>query len=223
MIKTLLATAACILVTTTAALAQSPEFFVGYTNLQAEGLPERNDPNWVFNTDFFRARTTLHGVNASISGYGDAGIGFTGDFSFSRRSRTDDFSGGRDERKTDVYYFLGGPSVKFSQDSPVQPFARVMAGAAHTRFEVSQEMAVSGGTSSTEFEVGSTDFAAAVGGGLDVRVGERVKIRIIQFDWLPVFLRDRTVDVLGANGVIQPQTLNGQRQDNFRFSFGVTF
>lgn len=223
MIKTVLATAACILLTATIGAAQSPEVFVGYANLQGEGLPERNDPNWVFNTDFFKARTTLHGINASVSGYGDSGIGFTGDVSFSRRGRTDNFSGGTDERHTDIYYFLGGPSVKFSTDHTLQPFARVMAGAAHTRFEVSRSVSASGGTSSSQFEVGSTDFAAGVGGGLDIRIGGRAKLRVIQFDWLPVFLRDRTVDVLGSNGVIQPSTLNGQRQDNFRFSFGITF
>lgn len=223
MLRTILATVACVLMSATFATAQSPEIFVGYTNLQGEGLPERNDPNWVFNTDFFKSRTTLHGVNAAISGYGESGIGFTGDFSFSRRGRTEQFTGGRDERHTDVFYFLGGPSIKFSRDSAAQPFARVMAGAAHTRFEAQQSVTSGGGTTSNEFEVGSTDFAAAVGGGLDIRVGERVKLRVIQVDWLPVFLRDRTVDVLGGNGVIQPSTLNGQRQDNFRFSFGITF
>jgi hypothetical protein len=50
-----------------------------------------------------------------------------------------------------------------------------------------------------------------------------VKLRVLQLDWTPVFLRDRTVQVLGTNGVIQPSTLEGQRQDNVRFSFGVVF
>ena len=58
---------------------------------------------------------------------------------------------------------------------------------------------------------------------MDVRVGERTKIRIFQMDYAPIFLRDRTVEVLGGTGVIEPTTLNGQRQDNFRFSVGVTF
>ena len=221
MLKSLLATVVCILVTAPFASAQGPEFFIGYSNLQAEGLPERNDPNWVFNTDFFRARTTLHGVNAELSGY-VKGVGFTGDFSFNRKGRTDSFTGGQDERHLDTYYFLAGPSFKFSS-SKVQPFARVMAGGAHTRFEAKREFDGLLGTSSSSFDVGATDFAAAAGGGLDIQVGERMKLRLVQFDWTPVFLRDRTVQVLGTNGVIQPSTLNGQRQDNFRFSFGVAF
>src|SRR5262245_37303900 len=94
--KTLFATAGCILITATIASAQSPEIFVGYSNLQSEGLPDRNDPNWPFNTDFFSSRSTLHGVNASVSGYW-SGVGLTGDFSFGRRGHSNDFTGGRNE------------------------------------------------------------------------------------------------------------------------------
>jgi hypothetical protein len=91
------------------------------------------------------------------------------------------------------------PSFKFS-NSKVQPFARVMAGGAHTRFEAEREFTGVLGTTSSSFEVGATDFAAAAGGGIDIQVGERMKLRVVQFDWTPVFLRDRTVQVLGTNG-----------------------
>ena len=40
---------------------------------------------------------------------------------------------------------------------------------------------------------------------------------------LPFFSGDRAVAVLGQAGVLQPRLLDGQRQDNIRFSFGVTF
>jgi opacity protein-like surface antigen len=223
MLKTLVAAVACLLATATIGAAQSPEIFVGYTNLQGEGLPNRNDPAWVFDTDFFRDRTTLHGINASITGYNEVGIGLTGDFSWARRSQSEDFTGGTDTAHTDTYYFLGGPAVKFARGSRVQPFARLMAGFAYNRFKGSREFDSSVGTPSNSFVVGATDFAASVGGGLDVSVGERTKIRVFQLDYAPIFLRDRTVEVLGGSGVIQPTTLNGQRQDNFRFSIGVTF
>jgi hypothetical protein len=190
--------------------------------LQSEGLPDRNDPNWPFNTDFFSSRSTLHGVNASVSGYWE-GIGLTGDFSWGRQAHTNSFTGGQNERHTDTFYFLGGPAIKFSQKTRAQPFARVMAGIAHTKFTASTQFTGFGGTVTNSFDVGSTDFSAAAGGGLDIRIGERTKLRVIQVDYAPVFLRDRTVQVLGSNGVIQPSTLEGQRQDNFRFSFGVTF
>ncbi len=138
MLKTLLATVVCMLITAPLAAAQGPEFFIGYSNLQAEGLPERNDPSWVFNTDFFRARTTLHGVNAELSGY-VKGVGFTGDFSFNRKGRTDAFTAARMRDTLDTYYFLAGPSFKFSQVQGAAVRSR-MAGGAHTRFEASRSL-----------------------------------------------------------------------------------
>ena len=224
--KMLFATVVCILMAATTAAAQMPEIFVGYTNLQGEGLPDRNvADNSIFNTDFFQSRTSLHGVNASITAYNEVGIGITGDFSFARRERGQDFAGGRDEQNTDIYYFLGGPTVKFNRSHRAQPFARLMAGVAYNRFKANTELVAPAGTGTVgnSFVIGATDFAASVGGGMDVRVGDRVKLRVFQVDWAPVFLRDRTVDVLGSSGIIEPQTLSGQRQDNFRFSFGVAF
>ena len=222
MLKTLVAAVACILATATISAAQAPEIFVGYTNLQGEGLNNRNNPDWIFDTEFFRTRTTLHGVNASITGYNEVGIGLTGDFSWARRADSEAFSGGTDTANTDTFYFLGGPAVKFARTSKVQPFVRVLAGFAYNRFKASREFDSSIGTPSNSFVVGATDFAASVGGGIDVAVGERTKIRVFQLDYAPIFLRDRTVEVLGGT-VIEPTTLNGQRQDNFRFSIGVTF
>ncbi len=73
------------------------------------------------------------------------------------------------------------------------------------------------------FDTSSTDFAMAVGGGLDVRMGQKLKVRVVQVDFAPVFLRDRSIQVLGTSGVIEPGRLQGQRQDNVRFSFGVIF
>jgi opacity protein-like surface antigen len=223
--KILFVAAVCILISATTAAAQMPEIFVGYTNLQAEGLPNRNNPNSPFDTEFFRDRTTLHGVNASVTAYNEVGIGITGDFSWARSSKGQDFAGGRAEQDTDVYYVLGGPTVKFNRSHRAQPFARIMAGIGYTRFKVNTEVVnLTGiGTTGNSFVIGGTDFSASAGGGLDVRVNDRLKLRVFQVDWAPVFLKDRTVDVLGSNGIIQPATLDGQRQDNWRFSFGVAF
>jgi opacity protein-like surface antigen len=223
--KILFATTVCLLVFTTAAAAQRPEIFVGYTNLQAEGLPNRNNPNWVFDTEFFRDRTTLHGVNGSVTAYNEVGIGITGDFSWARRSQGQDFVGGTVEQDTDIYYALGGPTVKFNRNHRAQPFARVMAGIGYTRFKVTSELVnpIGVGTTGNSFVIAGTDFAASVGGGLDVRVNDSLKVRIFQIDWAPVFLKDRTVEVLGSSGIIEPATLNGQRQDNWRFSVGLAF
>jgi opacity protein-like surface antigen len=202
---------------------RKPEFFVGYSNLQGEGLPDTNDPNNFISNDFLNRRTTLHGINGGITLFPFQSFGITGDISFNRKHESIDVTAGSNSQNTDIWYFLAGPSYVFPSSGRFQPFGRIMGGVAHTSFEASVERAVSGGTSTNSFDVGSTDFAMGIGGGLDVRVGDKLKVRIIQIDYSPVFLGDRAVSVLGQAGILQPVVLEGQRQDNLRLSFGVTF
>src|SRR5678815_4199706 len=75
--------------------------FVGYANLQAEGVQNTNTPAGVFDTDFFRDRTTLHGGDVSVTG-AYKGIGLTGDFSFNRSSKESDFTNGHGNVHTDI-------------------------------------------------------------------------------------------------------------------------
>jgi hypothetical protein len=228
MLKTSLIAVACILLTAPLASAQlvpGAEIFVGYSNLQSEGLPEKNDPTWsAFDVDFFKERTTLHGLNGSISGYIAEGFALTGDLSWSRRGHSGVFDGEQRSRHIDTSYFVGGPTLKFTRSAKVQPFARVLAGVARTSFEASTTQSVSGGaTTTSSFGVSSNNFTASAGGGLDLRLGENYKLRVFQFDYMPIFLSDRSVEILGGSGVLQPATLNHQRQDNWRFSIGLVF
>jgi opacity protein-like surface antigen len=212
----------CMFVIAPLSFAQSDkraEVFIGYSNLQAEGLPNPNGPS-AFLTNFFERRTTLHGVDAEVTGFPSKRFGITGDFSFNRKDRS--FTG-LDSIKTDVYYFMAGPSVKFRNAGRIEPFARVMAGGAHTHFDVSAQITVAGRSVGTSFDTGSTDFAMAVGGGLDVRLGDKFSVRVFQVDYAPVFLRDRSLSVLGAAGALLPFTLESQRQDNVRFGVGLVF
>src|SRR4051812_19420899 len=67
------------------------EVLVGYSNLQAEGLPNSDQQN-TFSDRFFGDRTGLHGVITEATVYMPNGFGITGDFSFNERNRG--FSGG---------------------------------------------------------------------------------------------------------------------------------
>ena len=201
--------------------------FVGYSNLQAEGLQNNNTPPGIFDTDFFRDRTTLHGINASVTG-AFKGIGLTGDVSYNRNSQNADFTGGTGSDNLDVAYFMGGPAFHYVGDKRVEPFARILAGGAYTNREVSSTLTLPPGsgasTATSSFNTSSTSFAMGVGGGLDVRLGDGpVRLRIIQIDYTPIFFKDRSIDVLGSNGAIQPYNLEGQRADNVRFAFGIVF
>jgi opacity protein-like surface antigen len=201
------------------------EIFGGYSNLQAEGIPERSlsptDPT--FNERLFNDRTGLHGFNIEGTGYFTPVFGLTGDFSFNKQDREFATTTGRGSLDTRVINVLGGPTAKFNTNSRLEPFARALFGVANTKFEAENTTVLTTGEVITRFETNATDFAMALGGGLDVRVTDRWLVRAFQFDYNPVFLRDRSIDVLSQSGAIVPQTLEGQRQDNLRFSFGVVF
>ena len=99
----------------------------------------------------------------------------------------------------------------------LRAFVEVLGGTLHA------ELRFPGGTFDTSFDTGATDFAMAVGGGVDVRLSDNFSLRLIQVDYAPVFLKDRSIGRLGAAGAIVPFTLEGQRQDNIRISVGLTF
>jgi hypothetical protein len=123
---------------------------------------------------------------------------------------------------------MGGPAFHYAGNKRVEPFARIMAGGAYTSREVSATVTLppgsAAGTSTSSFNTSSTSFAMGVGGGLDVRLGDGpIRLRIIQIDYTPIFFKDRSVEVLGSSGAIQPVNLEGQRADNVRFAFGIVF
>lgn len=85
-----------------------------------------------------------------------------------------------------VHTFLFGPQISFP--ARVSPFAHALFGGAH----------VSGGGAS------DTSFSAAIGGGIDTRIGHGLSWRIIQGDYLMT-------------------RFFGSRQDNARLSTGIVF
>jgi len=202
-----------------------PEFFVGYSNLQAEGVPERNTTTGSFSDTLFGERSGLHGINVEATGYLTPRFGLTGDFSYNTKDRGfTPAGGGTGDVDTRVFNILGGPQVRFPNQTRTTPFLRALFGVANTRFSVSSSTpGTTGGTVTSSFTANATDFAMALGGGLDVRLNDRVGLRVFQVDYNPVFLRDRSISVLGGAGAVQPTRLESNRQDNIRLGFGVTF
>lgn len=197
------------------------DFFVGYSNLQAEGVAD--DDQSTTQDDFFDRRESIHGVNAAATAWFQSGFGLKGDFSFHRKSDSEDVTGGRDEASFSTAYFMGGPTVKLRNSTRVEPFLHGLVGGAYNRVEFESTRTVTGGTQRVSFETDAVDFAVALGGGIDIRLGDRVSLRAIQVDWAPIFLRDRTVNILGGTGTVQPFRLEGQRQDNIRIGVGIVF
>jgi len=187
------------------------EFFVGYSLLREDIDSE---------DEIGDTSENLNGVNVAATGYLTERFGITGDFS--AHFRNDDFSssvGGTPnsvQAKSRAFNFLAGPQYRFTNSTRVTPFVRALAGVQNRRVEVDVSGTPTPGLS--DFEESATEFALAIGGGLDVRVSDRVAIRAFQIDYNPRFDRDRTITFGGVT-----DTIEGQRVDNARFSVGVVF
>ena len=206
---------------------QGPEVFVGYSNLQSEGLTgfQNNQQNQNPIDRAFGDRTGLNGIHVAATGFFTPRVGITGDFSFHQKDREFTGTGTENELNTRRFNFTAGPTVKFRNNTRVQPFLHALGGVANTRFEAETRTTTTTGgatTTTSEFDTSSTDFTLFLGGGLDVRASDRVSIRAFQFDYNPVFLRDSTIERLGGTGAINTN-LEGQRADNVRFSIEVVF
>jgi hypothetical protein len=71
--------------------------------------------------------------------------------------------------------------------------------------------------------IAGTDFAASVGGGLDVRVNDSLKASSFSDGLGTSFSQGSNRRGPGIQRHHRAATLNGQRQDNWRFSVGLAF
>jgi opacity protein-like surface antigen len=166
------------------------EFFAGYSYHSADINTLTIDPQ----------RTGQHGVNLAYTRNLSPHVGLTGDVSAHFKRTSQPTTTGTFESQRDQYYFLGGVQFAARNQRRVRPFAHALVGASLFR-GLTSDRSPAGNVFTID---DATSFAMAFGGGLDVRVSERVAVRIIQADYAPTFF--------GAG-----------RQDNFRLSFGVVF
>jgi opacity protein-like surface antigen len=104
--------------------------------------------------------------------------------------------------KTRLYNFLAGPEFKARNSTRLTPFAHLLGGAAHT----SASFTTPGPTLNISLARSDTNFAMALGGGLDIRATKRVSFRA-QMDYNPIF----------------QNSTSGGRRDLVRISLGALF
>ena len=179
------------------------EVFGGYSYLNTD-LEEPDAPLDRFDN--------LDGFNVAVTGYVTKRLGLTGDFAAYFRSQTEALPGGTIRFRSRSFNYLGGPQIRLPNHTRVTPFVHVLAGASNNRFAY-RATATGATTPAADVSVSVTDFALALGGGLDVRVNQRVALRLLQVEYNPVFLRDRP----------ELNTQGGRRVDNVRFSIGLVF
>jgi hypothetical protein len=149
--------------------------------------------------NFIDQREGFHGVEAFVKGNVSRYVGLKGSYSFHRKS-FEIGTGGTTPTSFDVdadlHQFMGGVEFKDNaKETKVKPFAHVLAGVAHARADVE---------GLPDADDSDTGFAAAVGGGVDFRLSDRVDFRAIQFDY-------------------NPNRSNGDTSHNFRIGIGFIF
>ena len=193
--RKLLFTALLIASATSILTAQTPEqprneFFAGYSFHSADINTLTIDPH----------RTPQNGVNLEYTRNITRHIGITGDASVHFHRETHSTGVGTFSSQRDQYFMLGGLQLTTGNEKRVRPFAHALFGVSLFRGFTADLRA----SSNVYTYDDATSFAMALGGGLDVRVNQRIAVRLIQVDYTPTFF-------------------GSGRQDNFRISAGIVF
>lgn len=188
------------------------EFFVGFSNNQVDTGVEPGD----IPGDPIKKRQSFNGFNASgvvnVSRY----VGLKADVSGTYRS--DSFSYpilGIPENPREVsfdadsslYNVLGGVQIKDnSSDAKVKPFAHALVGAGIGRVKIKNVSCSPGVDCSflTSTDESETGLAGAFGGGLDIKLSNRIDLRAVQVDYNPI-------------------RFDGGTQHNVRIGIGLVF
>ena len=226
--KRILTISTLVLFCSTAALAQAEykkwEFFGGYSALYFDNLA--GDTNNAAVDDVLGDRQTLRGFELAITHNFYKYVGAK--FDYSLHLREDNFSrpAGSGTVDSTIQNFLGGIQIKNnSEDGPrFKPFGHALFGVAHQKVDVdSPQLPVIFGIS--DFHVNETSFAMAFGGGVDIRLNEKIDIRAGQIDWNIITRGDQQTGIVLVPTPFQtvgsPFVIPGTRQDNLRLSIGI--
>ena len=200
-----------LLVSAPAALAQDKdysdwEFYGGYAHERANNGADRLDargkrvlPSGAgVRVDFVsERRVPMNGVMGEVVANVHRRVGLVTNFSatWANVEFFDRLSGNTFDARLARYTLLFGPRFNARNSSPLIPFAHALFGLTHYQAKFRNH----------DFscpDSHDTAFAMGLGAGLDIRAGNRIDVRPIQVDYLPVFF-------------------DHGREDNLRFSAGI--
>ena len=226
--KRLLTAAALMTVLAQAAFTQSRdykkwEFFGGYSALGFDTLA--GDTGSPVVDDVLGGRNTLRGFELSLTRNFHRYVGVKGDYSL--HLREDNFSrpAGSGTVDTTVQNFLGGLQFKDNgTDARFKFFGHALFGIAVQKVDVdSPNLGAVFGIS--DFHTNETSFAMAFGGGIDIRLNNRIDIRAAQIDWNIINRGEQQTGIVLTATPFQtvgtPFFIPGSRQDNLRLSVGI--
>ena len=140
------------------------------------------------------------GMNTSITRNVSRYAGFKLDFSVTEKVPYATRDSGLNV-DSDFYNFSGGIQIKDnSTEKTFKPFVHALVGVAHirNRINVGIDACIPSSPCPTSFTERETGVAGIFGGGIDIRAGDRIDVRIIQVDYIPARLfgsSDRNVRV----------------------------
>lgn len=191
------------------------EFFVGYSHNRVDvGPVEDFDPDDDLEfSDIFDEREGFNGFNASVVGNFSRYVGAKFDYSFHQKS----FDFGPDNTSIRLQNFLGGIQIKDnSAEGRFKPFGHALVGVGRTSADLSE-------FDDQLEDFNDAGFAAAIGGGIDVRLSDRVDVRVIQVDYNPMRFDFSDFGTVGLPGT--PTFTGNQKRTlhNFRIGIGIVF
>jgi hypothetical protein len=179
------------------------EFYVGYSNQQVSGGNRTTFHG--FEGAYTRNVSRYFGIRGAVSGayrnrllQGTIPIQTGGSFTFQQDS------------KRSVYNFLAGVQIKDNaSEKRLKPFAFALGGVAVNRSQYKNLACTSGNCPVTppianNVSFTDTGIAGAFGGGLDIRISDKIDFRAIQFDYNPIYSNTRV-------------------DNNFRIGIGIVF
>jgi opacity protein-like surface antigen len=209
--RKLLFFAILVVATASMAFAQSTdynkvEFYGGYSHNRVDTGISDNDPDL---SDIVNEREGFNGFNTSITGNLSRYVGLKFDLAGHFKQKSFPIGAASLDVDSSVFNFLGGVQIKDnSKETKIKPFAHALVGAARARnkgeFSNNVCVAVFPSPCPVNFTDTDTGLAGAFGGGLDIRAGQRIDVRVIQFDYNPTRVFDAT-------------------QHNFRIGAGIVF
>ena len=225
--KRLATLAALLLLSAPAAAAQDIkkwEFFGGYSAMNLDNQGGNTD-----NPDLdsiLDEKNTLRGFNLAIGHNFHKYVGVK--FDYSLHLREDEFvrTAGSGTVDSTVQNFLGGLQFKDNrEDGPrFKPFAHALFGVATQKLDIDspQLPAVLG---ISDFHTNETSFAMAFGGGIDIKLNDRIDVRAGQIDLNIITRGDQQTGIVLRPTPLQtvgsPFVIPGQTQNNLRLSIGI--
>jgi opacity protein-like surface antigen len=193
-----------------------------FSNLCSTTTGDEIGPNF---QKFFCERRNFNGFDASITYNVTKYVGIKGDLTghFKSEAFVDKFTPPgvtqTVSNKERLYNFLGGVQVKNNaKTASFKPFAHALVGMARYTNRQQQTLDLFPQFNFT-IEDRMTSFAMKLGGGLDIRAGKRIDIRVFEFDYNPVFAKDRPVKSIA--GPFTNVSFTGSTAQNFTVGFGI--